>query len=91
MSTVSAAPVTKAGEGGGPRISSTQRLQNEPPFAPMHPAPSPDTLRMGNQQFPPEHAAVRDPLRIYRQPGAEGETPLPEPNAGDQPETRKEP
>jgi hypothetical protein len=39
---------------------------HEPPFPPMKPAPPPNTLRMGNQEFPAEHAGVTDPLRIYR-------------------------
>jgi hypothetical protein len=42
---------------------------HRPPFPPLKPAPPPQTLRMGDQQFPPEHHDVVDPLRIYRQHG----------------------
>jgi hypothetical protein len=35
-----------------------------PPFAPMHPAPGPNTLRMGSPE-PPTHTGDHDPLRIY--------------------------
>ncbi len=40
---------------------------HDPPFPPMEPASPPETLRMGDQQFPPEHPAVTNPLRIYHQ------------------------
>jgi hypothetical protein len=46
---------------------------HRPPFPPLKPAPPPDTLRMGDQEFPPEYEAIADPLRIYHRPGtAEG-------------------
>lgn len=38
---------------------------HQPPFPPMHPAPPPNTLRMGEQRRPEAHPAT-DPLRIYR-------------------------
>ena len=38
-----------------------------PAFAPLHPAPGPNTLRMGDQNFGPEDEAVANPLLIYRQ------------------------
>lgn len=39
-----------------------------PPFPPMPPAPGPDTLRMGDQIFPPTHPELqKNPLMIYRQ------------------------
>jgi hypothetical protein len=41
---------------------------HQPPFPPMPPAPAPNTLRMGNQRFPPERTAVTNPLRLYRRP-----------------------
>jgi hypothetical protein len=44
---------------------------HEPPFPPMKPAPPPMTLRMGEQNFPPEHGGVVDPLRVYAQPAFE--------------------
>jgi hypothetical protein len=43
---------------------------HRPPFPPLKPAPPPDTLRMGDQEFPPEHETIADPLRIYHQPGS---------------------
>jgi hypothetical protein len=39
---------------------------HRPPFPPMHPAPPPDTLRMGDQSLPLDAGESRDPLRIYR-------------------------
>jgi len=45
---------------------------HEPPFPPMSPAPPPNTLRMGDQRVSEEHPAIPDPLRVYQQPGAEG-------------------
>jgi hypothetical protein len=50
---------------------------HEPPFRPMKPAPPPQTLRMGDQDFPPEYPAVSNPLGIYRQippPGGSAES-----------------
>lgn len=32
----------------------------------MKPAPPPNTLRMGDQRFGPDHMEEIDPLRIYR-------------------------
>jgi len=40
---------------------------HEPPFPPLKPAPAPNTLRMGNQQFGSDHGEQIDPLRVYRQ------------------------
>jgi hypothetical protein len=37
---------------------------HQPPFAPMKPAPGPNTLRMG-PQGPPAHEGRRDPLRVH--------------------------
>jgi hypothetical protein len=37
---------------------------HRPPFAPLPPAPGPNTLRMGTPA-PVEHGGKRDPLRIY--------------------------
>lgn len=37
-----------------------------PPFAPMQPAPGPNTLRMGDQHFEPGHEGVSNPLRVFR-------------------------
>jgi hypothetical protein len=46
---------------------------HRPPFAPLKPAPPPDTLRMGDQEFPPERETIANPLRIYHGAGdAEG-------------------
>lgn len=42
---------------------------HRPPFPPLKPAPPPNTLRMGDQEFPPEHETIADPLRIYHRPG----------------------
>jgi len=40
---------------------------HQPPFPPMRPAPSPNTLRMGNQTFADlPHEDVKNPLLIYR-------------------------
>lgn len=49
---------------------------HDPPFPPMEPAPPPETLRMGDQQFAPEHPAVTNPLRIYHQDGHSGGQPI---------------
>jgi hypothetical protein len=52
---------------------------HQPPFPPMHPAPGPHTLRMGDQSFPAEPETVANPLRIYRhltnEDGAENGAP----------------
>lgn len=40
-----------------------------PCFAPMKPAPGPNTPRMGDQHFDDGHHGVRNPLRIFRQDG----------------------
>ncbi len=39
---------------------------HNPPFQPLHPAPAPQTWRMGDQHYSTEHGGVRDPLRIFR-------------------------
>jgi hypothetical protein len=44
---------------------------HQPPFPPMHPAPGPNTLRMGDQRFAPERPGVPNPLQVYRGPGGE--------------------
>ena len=36
-----------------------------PSFAPLQPAPGPNTLRMGNQQFGPEEEVIFNPLHVY--------------------------
>ncbi|HVP09707.1 MAG TPA: hypothetical protein VMV94_00810 [Phycisphaerae bacterium] len=46
---------------------------HQPPFPPMRPAPPPQTLRMGDQSFSPEHQGVTDPLRVYRHALPEGD------------------
>ena len=41
---------------------------HQPPFPPMHPAPGPNTLRMGDQTWrAPEPEEQKNPLLIYRQ------------------------
>jgi hypothetical protein len=46
-----------------------------PPFPPMHPAPGPNTLRMGDQHSYPSHAEARkNPLLIYRRSTPDGQT-----------------
>ncbi len=37
-----------------------------PPFAPMQPAPGPNTLRMGDQDLHADHEGVHNPLRVFR-------------------------
>ncbi len=54
---------------------------HEPPFPPMQPAPGPHTLHMGDQTMTPEEAAVRNPLRIYQQDGAD-QPPVADEQAG---------
>ena len=48
-----------------------------PSFPRLKPAPPPNTLRMGNQQFPEARPRVTDPLRLYLRPEA-GVAPTPE-------------
>ena len=43
---------------------------HQPPFPPMHPAPGPNTLRMGPQGGPRDHG-VRNPLKVYERLEAE--------------------
>ncbi len=52
---------------------------HQPPFPPMPPAPPPGTLRMGDQQFPPDETLNRNPLHIYGQPRASFERGSDEP------------
>lgn len=40
-----------------------------PSFAPMKPAPGPNTPRMGDQRFDDGHHGPRNPLRVFRQDG----------------------
>lgn len=53
---------------------------HQPPFPPMHPAPGPNTLRMGPQGGPRDHE-VRNPLTVYERLRAEG-TPSGESEGG---------
>lgn len=39
-----------------------------PPFAAMHPAPGPDTLRMGDQHEMEDEHRTRNPLRVHHSP-----------------------
>jgi hypothetical protein len=50
-----------------------------PPFAPLHPAPGPNTLRMGDQHFERPHEAVANPLLIYHQGHGKTATPASRP------------
>lgn len=47
---------------------------HQPPFPPMHPAPAPETLRMGDQKEPREEHRVHNPLKVY---GHEGDADRP--------------
>ncbi len=40
---------------------------HQPPFPPMKPAPPPNTLRMGEQDYPTEHGGPADPLQVHRE------------------------
>jgi len=59
---------------------------HQPPFPPMPPAPPPHTLRMGEPVSAVERERLRNPLRVYRQTGAELPwRPGAEPPAGSDP------
>lgn len=44
---------------------------HQPPFPPMPPAPGPNTLRMGDQTYTPEHTGVPNPLRVHSRAGGD--------------------